>query len=55
MAPQHPAAMNDLAVLLMAEGENEEARFLLEQVLVLQPADPLAAKNLAALSDSTSD
>jgi len=55
MAPQHTAAMNDLAVLLMAEGENEEAKFLLEQVLVLQPGDPLAARNLAALSETAVD
>jgi len=55
MAPQHTAAMNDLAVLLMAKKENEEAKFLLEQVLILQPDDPLAAKNLAALSESEAD
>jgi tetratricopeptide (TPR) repeat protein len=55
MAPQHTAAMNDLAVLLMAKDENEEAKFLLEQVLILQPDDPIAAKNLAALSESGSD
>jgi Flp pilus assembly protein TadD len=47
--------MNDLAVLLMARGDPEEARFLLEQVLILQPEDPIAAKNLAALSDSAAD
>ena len=55
MAPQHTAAMNDLAVLLMAKDENEEAKFLLEQVLLLQPDDPIAAKNLAALSGTDSD
>jgi len=55
MAPQHTAAMNDLAVLLMAEGENEEAKLLLEQVLVLQPGDPIAARNLAALSETAVD
>lgn len=55
LAPQHTAAMNDLAVLLMARGDNEEARFLLEQVLILQPDDPMAAKNLAALGDGASD
>ena len=37
MAPQHTAAMNDLAVLLMAKDENEEAKLLLEQVLILRP------------------
>jgi Flp pilus assembly protein TadD len=55
MAPQHTAAMNDLAVLLMAKDENEEAKFLLEQVLILQPDDSIAAKNLAALSGSGTD
>ncbi len=55
MAPQHTAAMNDLAVLLMAKDENEEAKLLLEQVLILQPDDPIAAKNLAALSGSATD
>jgi len=55
MAPQHTAAMNDLAVLLMAKDENEEAKLLLEQVLMLQPDDPLAAKNLAALSEPATD
>ena len=55
MAPQHTAAMNDLAVLLMAKDENEEAKFLLEQVLILQPDDPVAAKNLAVLSGSGVD
>jgi len=55
MAPQHTAAMNDLAVLLMAEGENEEAKLLLEQVLVLQPGDPIAARNLATLSETAVD
>jgi tetratricopeptide (TPR) repeat protein len=52
MAPQHTAAMNDLAVLLMARGDIEEARFLLEQVLILRPEDPLAAENLRALAGS---
>ncbi len=55
LAPQHTAAMNDLAVLLMARGDTEEARFLLEQVLILQPEDPVAAKNLEALGDSAAD
>ena len=55
MAPQHTAAMNDLAVLLMARDENEEAKLLLEQVLILQPDDPLAAKNLAALGEPATD
>jgi Flp pilus assembly protein TadD len=55
MAPQHTAAMNDLAVLLMAKDENEEAKFLLEQVLALQPDDPIAIKNLEALSGSAVD
>lgn len=55
MAPQHTAAMNDLAVLLMAKDENEEAKLLLEQVLILQPDDPVATKNLAELNGTGDD
>lgn len=48
--PEHLATMNDLAVLLMEIGESAEARQLLEQVLELNPNDPLAAANLASLN-----
>lgn len=48
-APEHTAAMGDLAVLLMSEGRNEEARALWEQILALRPGDPVATQNLARL------
>jgi len=55
MVPQHTPAMNDLAVLLMVRGEEEEARLLLEQVLSLNPEDPVATENLKALKSPASD
>ncbi|MGB6849945.1 MAG: tetratricopeptide repeat protein, partial [Thermoanaerobaculia bacterium] len=51
LSPQHTAALNDLAVLLMVRGEREEARTLLERVLVLRPDDPVAAQNLQSLEE----
>ena len=51
LSPQHTAALNDLAVLLMVRGEREEARTLLERVLVLRPDDPVAAQNLQSLQE----
>jgi Flp pilus assembly protein TadD len=48
-APEHTAAMGDLAVLLMSQGRNDEARALWEQVLALRPGDPVATENLARL------
>jgi len=48
-SPEHTAAMNDLAVLLMDRGDNAEARRLLERTLELRPNDVLAAENLRQL------
>jgi Flp pilus assembly protein TadD len=49
LAPQHTAAMNDLAVLLMSLGKNVEAQSLLRQVLRINPQDATAAANLQKL------
>jgi Flp pilus assembly protein TadD len=49
LAPQHTAAMNDLAVLLMNLNKKTEARGLLEQVLKINPQDKTAAANLERL------
>lgn len=49
MAPQHIAAMNDLAVLLISRNRKPEAQQLLERVLQLSPQDPTAAANLAQI------
>ena len=49
LAPQHTAAMNDLAVLLMNGGKRDEAKKLLEQVLRINPADKTAKGNLDQL------
>lgn len=49
LAPDHTAAMSDLAVLLVSLGEREEARALLEQVLALRPGDATAKANLDRL------
>lgn len=49
MAPQHLAAMNDLAVLLIQRNRKPEAQQLLERVLQLNPQDPTAAANLAQI------
>ena len=47
--PRHTATMNDLAVLLIDDGNTAEARELLQQVLALNPNDPVAASNLSGL------
>jgi tetratricopeptide (TPR) repeat protein len=47
--PDHVAAMNDLAVLLMSTGRKEEARALLQKVLEIRPGDATATANLKAL------
>jgi tetratricopeptide (TPR) repeat protein len=47
--PDHLAAMSDLAVLLTANGQKDEARQLLQKVLQLKPDDPVAKANLAKL------
>ena len=43
------AAMSDLAVLLMNQGKNDEAKKLLEQVIAINPQDKTAAANLEQL------
>lgn len=48
-APEHTAAMGDLAVLLMSQGRNDEARSLWQRVLALQPGDPTATEHLARI------
>ena len=47
--PDHVAAMNDLAVLLITDGRKDEARALLKKVLEIRPGDPLATANLKDL------
>lgn len=52
LAENHVAAMNDLAVLLMAQERDAEARPLLERALEINPQDSVAAENLAQLDES---
>ncbi|HEX5720247.1 MAG TPA: tetratricopeptide repeat protein [Thermoanaerobaculia bacterium] len=47
--PEHLAALNDLAVLLIAEGRKPEAKELLQKVLSLRPDDATAKANLQSL------
>lgn len=49
IAPRHTAAMNELAVVLMTRGKNDEARKLLEQVLSINPQDQVARASLDTL------
>lgn len=49
LVPEHLAALNDLAVLEMRQGNLGEARELLERVLALNPDDQVAAANLEQL------
>jgi tetratricopeptide (TPR) repeat protein len=49
LQPQYLPAMNDLAVLLMLQGQKAEARTLLQKVLKAHPDDKLAAENLKKL------
>lgn len=49
IAPRHTAAMNELAVVLMTRGKNDEARALLQQVLSINPQDQVARASLDAL------
>jgi choline-sulfatase len=51
LAPDHTAAMSDLAVLLATRGEVAEARRLLERILTLRPGDPEIERRLAALGE----
>ena len=53
--PQHTAAMNDLAVLLLNQGKRAEAQGLLEQVLRINPQDQMAAANLRALQSGVGE
>jgi tetratricopeptide (TPR) repeat protein len=48
-APEHTAALNDLAVLLIETGNESEARQLLERALEIRPDDETAAANLQRL------
>jgi tetratricopeptide (TPR) repeat protein len=47
--PGHVAALNDLAVILMGRGEDEEARRFLEKVLEVRPEDRMARQSLDKL------
>ncbi|HYU33645.1 MAG TPA: tetratricopeptide repeat protein [Thermoanaerobaculia bacterium] len=49
LAPQHTAAMNDLAMLLMTRNERAEAQALLEKVLQINPQDQVARASLEEL------
>jgi Flp pilus assembly protein TadD len=49
LSPGHVPALNDLAVLLIVEGEREEARTLLERVLEIRPEDEQAQSSLERL------
>ncbi len=49
LAPEHTAALNDLAVLKMQLNKNQEAQDLLERLLTLNPDDAVAAQNLEKL------
>jgi tetratricopeptide (TPR) repeat protein len=49
MSPQHIAAMNDLAVVMMLQKKPSEAQKLLEKVLALNPNDATAKASLANL------
>lgn len=53
LSPSHTAAMNDLAVLLMAQGKKDEPRQLLQRVLQINPKDPMATENLERLEKGT--
>ena len=50
LAADHLATLNDLAVLLMVQDRNDEARPLLERVLEINPRDQVAADNLEQIS-----
>jgi Flp pilus assembly protein TadD len=49
LSPDHTPALNDLAVLLMDQDRQAEARQLLERALELNPNDTLAQQNLERL------
>jgi Flp pilus assembly protein TadD len=47
--PDWPVAMINVAVILAAQGELNEARAMLERVLVIEPGNETAAQNLARI------
>ena len=49
LAPQHTAAMNELAVVLMTRNQQDEAQALLEKVLQINPQDQVARASLETL------
>lgn len=49
LSPGHVPALNDLAVLLIVQGERAEARTLLERVLEIRPEDEQAQASLERL------
>ncbi len=51
LRPDHLAALNDLAVLDLSQGNKYEARVLLRKVLTLKPGDPMATRNLKSLDE----
>lgn len=50
LAPQHTAAMNELAVVLMTRDERDEAKALLEKILQINPQDQVARASLETLA-----
>jgi len=53
LAADHVATLNDLAVLLMVQDRNDEARALLERALEINPRDRVAADNLQQISSTS--
>jgi tetratricopeptide (TPR) repeat protein len=51
LRPDHVAALNDLAVLVLSQGHKDEARELLQKVLSLRPGEPMATRNLKGLDE----
>jgi arylsulfatase A-like enzyme/Flp pilus assembly protein TadD len=49
LAPAHPPALSDLAVLLASQGRRDEARALLERLVAAQPENRQAREMLARL------
>lgn len=49
LAPRHTAAMNELAVVLVARNRKDEARALLEKILEINPQDNTARASLETL------
>ena len=53
ISPNHLAALGDLGVLLMVEGRRDEAREMFQRILEIRPDDPLAARHLETLAQSS--